>query len=269
MEPVSAPAKAGYELPFIAEYYDFLPLVKGRQDLDFYLYYAGAVGDPILELGCGTGRILLPIAEAGHRVCGLDFSAQMLARCRYKLDAKPSEVRERVRLVQGNMVDFDLKEKFRLITIPFRPFQHLLKVEDQMSCLRAAWKHLQPGGKIILDLFQTDARRMHDPIHLNESEAHAEVTLPDGRKVRLAERTVAFRRAEQMNDVELIYYVTHPDGRKERLVHPFTIRYFFRYEVEHLLERCGFSVREVFGRYDRSPLLDDSQDMLFVAEKEA
>ncbi len=266
---MSAPAQAGYELPFVAEYYDFLPLVKGRQDLDFYLYYADVAGDPILELGCGTGRILLPIAEAGHWVHGLDFSAQMLARCRKKLEAGPPEVRERVRLIQGNMVDFDLKETFRLITIPFRPFQHLLNVEDQISCLRVALKHLEPSGKIILDLFQTDARRMHDPVHLNESEAHPEVTLPDGRKVRLAERTAAFHRAEQMNDVELIYYVTHPDGRKERLVHAFTIRYFFRYEVEHLLQRCGFRVLEVFGKYDRSPLLDDSPDMLFVAEKEA
>jgi SAM-dependent methyltransferase len=266
---MGAPAQAGYELPFVAEYYDFLPLIKGRQDLDFYLYYADAAGDPILELGCGTGRILLPMAEAGHRVCGLDFSTQMLARCRKKLEAELLEVRERVRLIQGNMVDFDLQERFRLITIPFRPFQHLLRVEEQMSCLRAAHKHLEPSGKIILDLFQTDARRMHDPVHLQESEAHAEVTLPNGRKVRLAERTVAFHRAEQMNDVELIYYITHPDGRKERLVHAFTIRYFFRYEVEHLLERCGFRVREVFGRYDRSPLLDDSPDMLFVAEKQA
>ena len=266
---MSVPVQAGYELSFVAEYYDFLPLIKGRQDLDFYLHYADAAGDPILELGCGTGRILLPMAEAAHRVCGLDFSSQMLARCRKKLEAEPPEVRERVRLIRGNMVGFDLQESFRLITIPFRPFQHLLKVEDQINCLRAAHKHLEPGGKIILDLFQTDARRMHDLVHLNESEAHTEVTLADGRKVRLAERTVAFHRAEQMNDVELIYYVTHPDGSKERLVHAFTIRYFFRYEVEHLLQRCGFRLLEVFGKYDRSPLLDDSPDMLFVAEKEA
>lgn len=266
---MSAPAQAGYELPFVSEYYDFLPLTQGRQDLDFYLYYAQAAGDPILELGSGTGRILLPLAEAGHWIRGLDFSEQMLARCRRKLEAEPPEVRERVRLIQDNMVNFDLQEAFRLITIPFRPFQHLLKVEDQIACLRAAHKHLQPGGKIILDLFQTDPRRMHDPAWLNEAEAHPEVTLANGRKVRLAERVVAFHRAEQMNDVELIYYVTHPDGRKERLVHAFTIRYFFRYEVEHLLQRCGFSVLDVFGNYDRSPLLDDSEDMLFVAEKTA
>jgi ubiquinone/menaquinone biosynthesis C-methylase UbiE len=266
---MSAAAQAGYELPFVSEYYDFLPLTQGRQDLDFYLYYARAAGDPILELGCGTGRILLPLAEAGHWICGLDFSEQMLARCRKKLEAERPEVRERVRLVQGNMVSFDLQDTFRLITIPFRPFQHLLKVEDQMACLHAAHRHLQPGGKIILDLFQTDARRMHDPAWLNEMEAHPEVMLANGRKVRLAERVVAFHRAEQMNDVELIYYVTHPDGRKERLVHAFTIRYFFRYEVEHLLQRCGFHVLDVFGKYDRSPLLDDSQDMLFVAEKTA
>ncbi len=70
-----------------------------------------------------------------------------------------------------------------------------------------------------------------------------------------------------MNDVELIYYVTHADGRTERLVHAFTIRYFFRYEVEHLLARCGFRVAALYGDYERSPLRDDSPDMLFVVEK--
>jgi SAM-dependent methyltransferase len=265
---MSSATPAIYEA-FVAEYYDSLPLVKGRADLDFYLDYARRGGEPILELGCGTGRILLPLAEARHRVCGLDLSPYMLAKCRLKLAALPPQMRERVRLVEGNMVDFYLEEIFRLIIVPFRPFQHLQSTEEQMGCLRAAHEHLEPGGKIILDLFHTDARRMHDPAFLEESEAHAEVQLPDGRKVRLAERVAAYHRSLQANDVELIYYITHPDGRVERLVHAFRVRYFFRYEVEHLLARCGFRVVEILGEFDGSPLADTSAEMLFVAEKTA
>ena len=264
---MGATAQSGYELPFIAQYYDFLPLVKGRADLDFYLAYAAAEGDPILELGCGTGRILLPLAQAGHAILGLDLSHQMLARLRSKLESLSLDLHDRIRLVHSSMADFDLQESFRLVIVPFRPFQHLLSVEEQMACLRAAHKHLQPGGKIILDLFHTDPRRLHDPEFMTEREVHGEVALADGRRVRLAERTVAFHRAEQVNDVELIYYVTHPDGRTERLVHAFPIRYFFRFEVEHLLFRCGFRVNDIFGEFDRSPLRDDSAEMLFVAEK--
>jgi SAM-dependent methyltransferase len=260
-------SQTGYYESFVAEYYDHLPTVQGRQDLDFYLDFAMNEGGPILELGCGTGRILLPLAEAGHVVRGIDLSEQMLATCRRKLDALAPEVKERVRLIHGNMAGFNLSETFRLIIVPFRPFQHLLKVEEQLACLRAAHKHLEPGGKLILDLFQTDPRRMHDPEFLQERATYPEVSLPDGRRIRLAERTVAYHRAKQVNEVELIYYVSHPDGRTERLVMAFPIRYFFRYEVEHLLERCGLRVSALYGGFDRSPLRDDSPDMLFIAAR--
>ncbi len=253
--------------PSIAEYYDYLPPVSGRLDSDFYLAYARMAGGPVLELGCGTGRILVPIAAAGCHIVGLDFSPFMLEQCRAKLEAQPKEVQDRVRLVQGDMTNFDLGEIFHLITIPFRPFQHLLHVDEQLACLRCVHQHLAPTGKLVLDLFHTDPRRTHDLIYTEESDRYPEVTLPDGRRVRLAERIVAFRRAEQINDVELIYYVTHPEGRSERLVDAFPVRYFFRYEVEHLLARCGFRVAELFGNYDKTPLRDDSPEMIFVAEK--
>ena len=77
---------------------------------------------------------------------------------------------------------------------------------------------------------------------------------------------MAFHRAEQRNDVEMIYHVTYGDGRTERLPFAFTFRYFFRYEVEHLLARCRFRVIELFGDFDRSLLRDDSPEMIFVAE---
>lgn len=256
----------GYEDAFVAECYDATAIVRERADVDFYLDCATRFGDPVLELGCGTGRILLRLAEAGHRVCGLDLSPHMLARCREKLRQLPGEIEHRVRLIPGDMTAFDLDEQFSLIIIPFRPFQHLLATDDQLACLKAAKRHLAPEGRLIFDFFQTDARRMHDPFFLQERPVPGEVTLPDGRIVRVRERTVAFHRAIQCNDVELIYYVTHPDGRVERLPNPFRIRYFFRYEVQHLLARAGFQVSELFGDFTRAPLRDDSPEMIFIAK---
>ena len=253
--------------PFLAEYYDFSPVCTARKDVGFYVDLARAAGGPVLELGCGTGRILLPVARAGCNIVGLDLSEPMLAKCRAKLEREPREVQQRVCLVRASMTNFDWGETFHLVTTPFRSFQHLRLLDEQLACLRAAHRHLVPGGRLVLDLFQTDARRIHDPAFLKESQNFPEVELPDGRRLRLTERTAAFHRAEQCNDVELIYNVTHPDGRAERLVMAFTVRYFFRYEVEHLLARCGFKVVELFGNYDRSPLADDSQEMVFVAEK--
>src|SRR5712692_7287671 len=97
---------------FVAEYYDYVPLVAGRADLEFFKSCPKAQGGPILELGCGTGRVLLELAKAGHQITGLDLSRRMLARCREKLAALPAETQNRVSLVQGDMTSFDLGEKF-------------------------------------------------------------------------------------------------------------------------------------------------------------
>src|SRR5713101_8221913 len=231
---MSAPGVYEYEA-FVAEYYDFNPVYASRKDVGFYVELARASGGPVLELGCGTGRILLPIAAAGLPIVGLDLAEPMLARCRAKLELEPREVQQRVRLLRASMTNFDLGETFPLITAPFRSFQHLRAVDD--------------------------------PAFTRESQGYPEVALPDGKKLRLTERIAAFHRAEQTNDVELVYNVTHPGGRIERLVMAFTVRYFFRYEVEHLLARCRFRVVEVFGDYDRSLLADASPEMIFVAGK--
>jgi ubiquinone/menaquinone biosynthesis C-methylase UbiE len=250
----------------IADFYDTSPLVARRtQDLNFYLAAASTYGGSILELGCGTGRITMPLAAAGQRITGLDISQKMLDRAEQKRAALNAEHRERLRLVQGDMTRFDLGEKFPLIIIPFRPFQHLMNVDEQLQCLACVRRHLAAGGRLILDFFQTDAGRMHDPVFLEEHFV-AEYEIAGGRKVRLTERIAAFHRAEQRNDVEMAFTVTDAAGREHRSVFAFTFRYFFRYEVEHLLARSGFRVTELFGDFDRSTLKDDSPEMIFVAE---
>src|SRR5437870_6840590 len=251
---------------FIADYYDEAPIVKGRtQDVAFYRDAAREFGDPVLELGCGTGRITMALAEAGKRITGLDLSERMLERAVKKRATLLVEARERVHLVQGNMAGFDLGETFRLIIIPFRPFQHLLEVQQQLDCLDCVQKHLAPGGRLILDVFQTDAERMHDPVHMREMLV-TEYKTADGRLVRITERVVAFHRAEQRNDVEMIFSIRHADGRQEKLVFAWTLRYFFRYEIEPLLARCGFRVTALYGNFDRSALADSSPEMIYVAQ---
>jgi SAM-dependent methyltransferase len=251
---------------FIADYYDESPIVQRRmQDVAFYREAAREYGDPALELGCGTGRITMALAEAGKRVTGLDLSERMLERAVGKRAVLRVEARERVHLVQGDMAHFDLGETFRLVIIPFRAFHHLLEVRQQMDCLACVRKHLTPGGRLILDVFQTDAERMHDPVHHRETLV-AEYKTGDGREVRISERVVAFHRAEQRNDVEMIFSIGHPGGRKERLVFAWTLRYFFRYELEHLLVRCGFRVTALYGNFDRSTLADHSPEMVYVAQ---
>lgn len=258
----------GYDAqPLLAELYDYTPPYLGRGDLAFYLNYSCATEGKILELGCGTGRILIPTAAAGCEIVGIDSSTYMLAKCRDKLRNQPRDVQNRAQIVYGDMTDFDLKETFSLVTLPFRSFQHLISISDQLSCLRCINRHLKTGGKLILDLFQVDPNRIVNPAYAQETEDFPDVELPDGRTFRRSHRVVSFHRAEQYNDVELIFYVTYPTGKTVRLVQEFPFRYFFRYEVEHLFARSGFRVLELFGDFDKSPLSNESPEMIFVAER--
>jgi SAM-dependent methyltransferase len=236
-----------------AEFYDYVPPYSERADVAFWTAAALESGGPVLEVGCGTGRVLIPTARAGIEIVGLDLSQAMLAICRRRLAQEPEEVRARARLVKADMRDFDLGRQFALVTIPFRPFQHLITVEEQLACLTTIRRHLAPGGRLILDLFNPSLPALVDESRADEYGDEPEFVLPDGRRVVRRFRTVRKDWLAQVQDVELIYYVTHGDGRQERLVHSFPMRYLFRFEAEHLLARCGFEVKALYANYEKIP----------------
>jgi SAM-dependent methyltransferase len=264
-----AAVMTGYETyAFIADLYDHVPAYEGRPDLDFYVDAARASGGPVLEVGCGTGRVLIPTARAGVAIVGLDFSAHMLRVCRERLLAEPAEVRARAALVRADMRVFSLLREFALVTVPFRPFQHLLTVEDQIACLGAIHRHLRDDGRLVLDLFNPSLEALANrPVGKVFTE-EAEFVMPDGRRVIRRHRIAAVDRARQVNDAELIYDVTYPDGRSEQLIHAFPFRYLFRFEVEHLLARAGFVTEHLYADYDKSPFGSKYPgELLFVARK--
>ena len=253
---------------FVAELYDFVVPYATRGDVEFFVEESRAANGPVLEVGCGTGRVLIPTARAGIPIFGLDNSAAMLKRCRAKLEEEPAEVRARVELREGDMRDVTLGQRFALVTIPFRPFQHLLTVDDQLACLTSIHRHLEPGGRLILDLFNPSLDYLANrPIGEVLPEGPP-VDLPDGRRLERHFCITAQDRFTQVNDIELIYDVTESDGRKRRALHTFRMRYLFRYEAEHLLARAGFAVDQLYAGYDRSPYGSTYPgELIFVARK--
>lgn len=262
-------ATGGYEeYDFIADLYDHVVPYRDRPDVGFFVEAARAAGSPVLEVGCGTGRVLVSTARAGLDVVGLDLSPKMLAVCRERLQAEPETVRSRARLVEADMRRFELGQKFTLATVPFRPFQHLLTVDDQLACLASIRAHLVDGGRLILDLFNPSLDMLASPASGEEGGEEPEFTTPDGRRVVRKHRAVATDRFRQVNDYELIYYVSHPDGRQERLVQAFPLRYLFRFEAEHLLARAGFEVEHLYADFDKRPYGSAYPgELLFVARK--
>ena len=252
----------------IADLYDDVAPYRERPDIDFYVEAARAAGGPVLEVGCGSGRVLIPSARAGARMVGIDMSTAMLTVCRAKLQREREAVRSAVQLVQADMRAFALSRRFALVTVPFRPFQHLMTVNDQVACLETIRDHLVEGGRIILDVFNPSLDALVNRPGAGEFGDEPAFTMPDGRQVVRTHKIVAHDRFNQVNHIELIYSITHPNGDEERVVDAFTMRYFFRFELEHLLARCGFEVEQVYGGFDRS--LYGSQypgDLIFIARR--
>ena len=259
----------GYQSnPLVAQLYDQVIPYRDRPDVKFFVDAAIESGGPVLEVGCGTGRILIPTAQAGVSITGLDLSDHMLDVCRTTLKEEPQEVQDRVALMQGDMRDFDLGKKFALVTTPFRPFQHLITTVDQIKCLENIHDHLQPNGIFILDIFNPSLKNLTADNLGQERDIESEFITPEGIKVQRRDKIVTRDHFSQVQEVELIYYLTHPDGRNERIVHAFPMRYLFRYEAEHLLARCGFEVLDVFADYDKNPLGSAYPgELIFFAKK--
>ncbi len=240
-------------------------------DVEFFLGLAkeaDAAGCPVLELATGTGRIAIPIARAGVRVVGLDLSEAMLAQATEK-----SNGLENVRWVQGDMKEFDFPEKFGLICIPFRSFQHLLTVADQIACLECIHRHLTPGGRVALDLFNPDIVVMGQWLGAKRGglqRRRDDYVSPETERVVKAWETRDYHSARQ--EVESTFIDEELDDAGvvvSKVYRGLRLRYLFRYEMEHLLARCGFEIEDVFGDCFGAPFGDTSPEMVFVARKPA
>lgn len=253
-----------------AEFYDHIPYYRDRSDIPFYVEEALHANGRVLEVACGSGRVLIPTARGGVTIVGLDASGQMLARCSSSLQMETEDVRARVTLVQHDMRDFDLERTFPLVTLPFRAFQHLLTVQDQIACLACIHRHVADNGRFIVDLFNPWLEMLVNKEVGVEFVADPAFPLPDGRTVERRARIIRRDFLTQVSDNEFTYYITDPSGATRRVVHPFSMRHTFKFEMEHLLYRVGFVVEQVYGDFDRSPYGSKYPgELIFVSRKAA
>ncbi|MFI5315149.1 MAG: class I SAM-dependent DNA methyltransferase [Myxococcota bacterium] len=224
-------------------------------DAEFYRALAREGAGPVLELGCGTGRVLLRIAEDGFPCTGLDAS-------RHMLDALRAKSRfANLRLVHAPMQRFALgADRFGLIYSAFRVFQHLHAVEDQLACLACVRRHLAPGGRFAFDVFAPRLARMAAPVP-EEVDLRFEL---DGESVtRYA--SASPDPAAQVLEVRFRYERSRGGevvGSEQARFH---MRWFWRFELEHLLARAGFAEVEMFGDFDRRPIAADTPAFVVVA----
>ena len=206
-------------------------------DAAFYRGLAEEVGGPLLELGCGTGRVLLPIAALGIPCVGVDASPAMLAALRAK--NPPANVE----LVEGRMESIDVgARRFRSVICPFRAFQHLLDVPSQLATLANVRRHLAPGGTFAFDVFDPKLVLLATPTQDERLEA---TFMLDGVPIRRYGRA----RPDLANQIlEVTFRFEPPQGERSTTV---KLRWFYRYEIEHLLARAGFTDVTIYGGFDR------------------
>ena len=244
-----------------AEYYD-ADSGTLADDLPFYRELARRAGGRVLEVMCGSGRLLLPLAQAGLRLAGVDISGAMLALARERLQA--AGILERVELLEADVRLQVPQGPFGLAIVAVNSFMHLTRVADQLAVLEHIYAALEPGGVLAIDLFNPDPHMLSEQngaLILDKT-----FTLGSG---ALVQKFVAQHAnlAEQTNYVTFIYDEIGPTGMVRRSTLPFTMRWLYRYELEHLLARAGFVLEAVYGSYELDEYDSVSDIMLTVARK--
>ncbi len=228
--------------------------------LDFYLGLARAAQGPVLDIACGTGRILLPCLAAGVEIEGLDLIEPMLERLR----AKAARLGLSPRLHQADMSEFALPRRFALVMIPFNAFIHNMTQEAQIRCLALCREHLLPGGMLVFDTFFPSLEIVGAAAGTRVLEGelpHPETGLP----MRMYD-TRTFDRVAQtqhsLNELEILA----ADGSVQQ-VHrnQASSRYVYKHEMELLLRIAGFARWEIYGDFDRRPLTREGDAMIVTA----
>jgi len=228
--------------------------------VDFYLGLAKATGGSVLDVACGTGRILLPCLQAGVDTDGLDLFAGMLTRLRQKAAALGFSPQ----LYQANMAGFRLPRRYALIMIPFNAFVHNLTTEDQLATLKSCCTHLQPGGMLVFDTAFPGPAWINAPNGIREMEMeipHPETGLP----MRLWD-TRTFDRVKQIQESHNEIEMLDAKGAVIAVHHAkTTIRWIYKTEMELLLGAAGFDHWNISGGFDGRPLLHETDAMIVQA----
>ena len=246
----------------IAEYYDAENENHAvlREDVPFFLGQLPKRGrQSILELAVGTARAAIPIAQAGHRVVGVDYAADMLDIARRKRDAVGLRDRE-LKLVRADVLKLDLGRRFDWVCIFFNTFLGFPTLEQQDAVLHAVRRHLKASGRFWLDIFQPDLERLarHSVKGIDPVAFH----VPRFDRTVMKTIDVKSRPSRQLQRLTFHYAWFDDHGRQRRARTVFDATFVFPRELQLLLERNGLKVERLFGNYDGSPLDDDSPRMI-------
>jgi SAM-dependent methyltransferase len=246
---------------FVARFYDAVyAQIRDGVDNAFYLARMAAADGPVLEIGSGTGRLLREALRRGIDAWGIDASPTMVERCRAQL---PADRRERVSVADA--VSMRLGGRFALVVAPFRVLSHVPEVADQLRLLDAVHEHLVPGGTFVFDLYVPNLKLLLEG--LSESCDFDGEWAP-GRTLRRFTSSAPADLSRQTNRVHMRFEWEEEDG-EHRDTWEFEMRFYFRFEIEHLVARSRLRLEALHGDFAGGALTAASRELVVVCRRDA
>jgi SAM-dependent methyltransferase len=243
---------------YVSRFYDtvYLNLLQGV-DLDYYLKRISEISGPVLELGTGTGRIFIKALENGADIYGVDVSKNMIEVLKKKI---PNKFHDRLQVQDAR--NLKLTKKFDLVIAPFRMFSHLIRVEDQIKTLNGITNHLNPDGRLIFDVYVPNLE-----IIINGLENHLDFDgeYENGKFLKryISTKTDAVNQITQVK----MTFIWMENGKTIKKDWNFQMRFFYRYELEHLVFRSQLELVNIYGDFSENPLNSDSKEFVIVCKK--
>ncbi len=249
-----------FEYPdYVARFYDIIyKKIRSGVDTEYFVDESLSAKGRVLEIGVGTGRLFIEALDKGADIYGIDISRSMIEILTSRIDP---EDHHRIKIADA--VNMKLDKKFDLIIAPFRVFSHILETEGQIALLNNVHEHLNDGGRFIFDLFVPDPKILANGMN-NFTDFEGEYE--PGRMFR---RTVTSKAnmISQLLDITM-KFEWEEDGRHIMKEWKLKMRFFFRYELEHLINISKLTLDNIFGDYQRNPLSDDSKEFVVVCRKD-
>lgn len=243
---------------FFAKFYDIIyDSMRSHVDTDFYLKRIQQTRGHVLEIGCGTGRFFSQAIKLGADIYGIDVSKSMVNVLLGKI--RPEHHR---RISIQGAADFRFPFKFELIIVPFRVYSHLLTVEEQLSALNNAFDHLSDNGRLIFDLYVPNPGMIASGLdNVTDFEGEYE----PGRKIS---RIVTMKAdiVNQISDIAMTFKWDQ-DGKERMEMWNFKFRFYFRFELEHLIARSKLILEKIYGDFEEGDLTGDSQEFVVICRK--
>ncbi|HEC21880.1 MAG TPA: class I SAM-dependent methyltransferase [Chloroflexi bacterium] len=256
---------AGRDDPYarLVRYYD-VENADLVEDLAAYDRLVRRFGGPVLDVGCGTGRVAFHLAQQGVRVVGVDISRAMLTRAQERA-ARRRSVPSQPLWLQADVTTLALAERFGLAIFAYNGFMHFLDQGQQIRALERLRAHLKPGGGLVIDL--------PGPLEISQADDVASLVVeriftdPDTGHTVIQQSLLSVNRATQIMDITWVYDSVGPGGSLRRDLIPLRLRYTTAPEMRLLLERVGLRPVELCGDYEFNPYQEESPRLFVIATR--